>query len=177
MVSETPYYKRRKDICMISVRRARQEDIGIIYEMIRELAVYEKLEDMMSGTAEELRSAVFLEETVNAFLAEVDGRPAGYCLYFFNFSSFKCRKGLFIEDIYVRPEYRGIGLGRMMLLMMADTAERNGCGRLEWNCLSLNPTEKFYKSMGAECITDWDIFRVDEKDFPSFGGRCSGCKE
>jgi GNAT superfamily N-acetyltransferase len=161
---------------MISVRKANEKDIGIIYEMIRELAVYEKLEELMSGTEEELRRSVFEEKTVHACLAEIDGAPAGYCLYFYNFSSFKCRKGLFIEDIYVRPKYRGEGLGRMMLILMADIAGREGCGRLEWNCLQWNPTEEFYMEMGAERLSGWDIFRVDENDFGTFGGRGCCCQ-
>ena len=162
---------------MASVRPAETADIGAVYEMIRELAAYEKLEDMISGTEEDLRRSLFEERSANALIAESDGKPVGYCIYFYNFSTFKCRKGLFIEDIYVKPEYRGEGLGRCMLLYLADKAKRENCGRMEWNCLEWNPTEEFYKKMGAERINDWDIFRVDESGFDTFGGRHGGEKQ
>lgn len=154
----------------INIRNATSDDVQAIYDMIYELAVYEKLEDQVIMTADDLQNVIFNEKIAHVIIAELDGVIAGYCLYFYNVSTFKGRKGIYIEDVYVRPQYRKNGLGKALLCKIRDIAKDNNCGRIEWSCLDWNVTSSdFYVSMGAAKNEGWELFRVDESSFDSFG--------
>lgn len=158
---------------MITIKNITETDCEAVITMIRELAAYEKLEDKVTATAEDLRHVVFDEGIAHCFICRVNGEDAGYCLYFYNVSTFKCRKGVYIEDIYVRPQFRGMGLGKAMLQNLAVLADEWNCGRLEWMCLDWNTSaQDFYKSLGAEKMEAWELFRIDEKQFMTLGGCC-----
>lgn len=153
-----------------NIRNATPDDIQVIYDMIYELAVYEKLEDQVKLTTEDLYNVIFNEKIAHVLIAQLDENIVGYCLYFYNVSTFKGRKGIYVEDVYVRPEFRKNGLGKALLCKIRDIAIDNNCGRIEWSCLDWNVTSAdFYVSMGAQKNDGWDLFRVDEAHFDSFG--------
>lgn len=146
------------------LRPATEEDIGIIYELIRELAVYEKMEDKVITTQETLKDSLFKRKVAEALIAEVDGLPAGYAIYFYNFSSFIGKPGLYLEDIYIRPDYRGRGYGKKTLSYLADLAIKKDCWGMEWTCLDWNePSIRFYESIGAVHHQGWRIYRLRDK--------------
>lgn len=146
------------------LRPATEEDIGIIYELIRELAVYEKMEDKVITTQETLKDSLFKRKVAETLIAEVDGLPAGYAIYFYNFSSFIGKPGLYLEDIYIRPDYRGRGYGKKTLSYLADLAIKKDCWGMEWTCLDWNePSIRFYESIGAVHHQGWRIYRLRDK--------------
>lgn len=144
------------------IRGARPGDEATILGLITELADYEKLRDEVVGTEAHLTKTLF---TVNpkafALIAEDDDGPFGYALYFFNYSTFLCRHGLYLEDLYVRQNRRGNGAGKAMLARLAAIAKANDCGRMEWSVLDWNaPSIAFYKSLGAEAMDEWTVYRL-----------------
>lgn len=146
------------------VRKAEEKDVKIIYDLIRELAVYEKLEDKVIATQEMLEESLFRRKVAEVLLAEINGIPAGYAMYFYNFSSFIGKPGLYLEDIYIRPEYRGKGYGKKILSYLADLAIKNDCWGMEWTCLDWNePSIRFYESIGATHHQGWRIYRLKDK--------------
>lgn len=143
------------------IRPATPEDIGTILHLIRELAIYEKLLHEVEATPELLQKHLFDEPKVRVVIAEYEGTPAGYALFFYNFSTFLARPGIHLEDIFVQPQFRGRGVGKALLIQVAQIAEKENCGRLEWNVLDWNaPSIAFYRSMGAVPLEDWTIMRV-----------------
>lgn len=145
----------------LSIRAATPADIGTILELIRELAIYEKLLHEVEASEELLQKHLFDEPKVRVLLAEWNGAPAGYALFFYNFSTFLARPGIHLEDIFVQPQFRGRGVGKALLIQVAQIAEKENCGRLEWNVLDWNaPSIAFYRSMGAVPLDDWTIMRV-----------------
>lgn len=144
------------------IRPATPDDVPLLLTMIRELAVYEKLDVCVVATVESLRASLFEGRRVaEAMLGDYEGRPAAFMLFFHNFSTFLGQPGIYLEDLYVRPEYRGKGLGRKMLQHLANVAVERNCGRIEWAVLDWNePAIKFYESLGATPMDDWRIFRV-----------------
>ena len=164
---------------MVTIKPAVQDDCGEILEMIKELADFEKLSDQVTATVDDLVRLLFKDKAGRALIVRWDGKPAGYCIYFYNLSTFKCKKGIYIEDIFVRPEYRKNGIGVWMLQMVARTAAEENCGRLEWACLDWNTYAKeLYSSLGASEQSGWVSFRVDENELPAFGTpKCRCCKE
>ncbi len=145
-----------------SIRNATGEDVPLILSFIHELAEYEKLSHEVSATEEILRDSLFGERPVaEVLIGESDGRPAAFALFFHNFSTFLGRPGIYLEDLYVRPEFRGRGLGKDMLSHLARLAKERGCGRLEWWVLDRNePAIGFYRSVGAVPMDDWTVYRV-----------------
>lgn len=145
-----------------TIREARPEDTGQIFRFICELAEYEKLWHEVTADEETLHRALFGgQPKVYALMAEVDGEAAGFALYFYNFSTFLGRHGIYVEDLYIRPAFRGGGLGKRLLAHLADKALREGCGRLEWWVLDWNePAIAFYGGIGAEPMTEWTVQRV-----------------
>jgi GNAT superfamily N-acetyltransferase len=145
-----------------SVRSATPADVPVILALIRELAVYEKLEHLVGAKEEDLHAALFAERAViEALIASLDDEPVGFALFFPNFSTFLGKPGLYLEDLYVRPEARGAGLGRMLLEHLAGLAVDRGWGRMEWSVLDWNqPAIEFYKKMGATPMDEWTTFRV-----------------
>ena len=142
-------------------RGACPEDTALILRFIRELAAYEQLEDQVVADEETLRRWIFEKKGAEVLFVLEDGREVGFALYFHNFSTFLGRSGVYLEDLFVRPEYRGRGCGKALLCRLAAIAKEEGCGRLEWWCLDWNkPSIDFYKSMGAEPMEDWTVYRV-----------------
>lgn len=146
----------------LTIAPARPDDAGLVLELIRELAVYEKLEGQVTATEEGLRRALFgSSPAAEVRLARWDGAPAGFALFFPNFSTFLGRPGLYLEDLYVKPEHRGRGIGRALLRELATIARERGYGRIDWWVLDWNaPAIGFYRRLGAEAMSDWTVFRL-----------------
>ena len=143
------------------VRYAGREDTGLILEFIKGLASYEKLEDEVIATEELLEEWIFDKQKAEVIFALKDGREVGFALFFHNFSTFLGRAGIYLEDLYILPEYRGQGYGSAALKKLAQIAVERGCGRLEWWCLDWNkPSTDFYLSLGAEPMSEWTTYRV-----------------
>jgi len=147
---------------MISIRPARPEDVGLICAFIRELADYERLSHEAQATEADLAAALFARHPkVFCDLAEWSGKPAGFALWFYTFSTFKGRHGIYLEDLYVRPEHRGSGIGRALLTNLAWRCADEGLGRLEWAVLDWNaPSIAFYERLGARPMNDWTVYRL-----------------
>lgn len=149
---------------MTGIRTASVEDCGRILQMIRALARYEKMEDQVVATEDLLREWIFEKKKAEVLFATEDGREVGFALFFHNFSTFLGRAGIYLEDLYVMPEYRGKGHGKAMLKRLAQITLERGCGRLDWQCLDWNERSiAFYRSLGAETLDDWTGFRLSGK--------------
>jgi len=145
-----------------TLRQAVKEDVPALLSLIRELAVYEKLEDQVTATEESLEVSLFgIRPGATALLGEWQGKPVAYAVYFHNFSTFAGRLGLYLEDVYVKPEMRGKGMGKAILSYLACLAKERGCARFEWSVLDWNePSITFYRSLGAEPLDGWTVFRL-----------------
>jgi GNAT superfamily N-acetyltransferase len=144
------------------VREASGEDVPLILSFIRELAECENLYREVVATEETLRANLFGErQFAEVLIAEHDGAPAGFALFFHNFSTFLGKSGIYLEDLYVKPELRGAGIGKKLLVHLARLAKDRGCGRLEWWVLDWNaPTIGFYEKLGAVAMDDWTVYRL-----------------
>ncbi len=144
------------------IRHATEADVPLLFQMIMELAEYEKLTHEVVGTEALLHDAMFGErKVVEGLLVSWNGQPAGYAMFFHNFSTFLCRPGLYIEDIYVRESMRGHGIGKKIMIYLAQVAKERGCGRMEWSVLDWNePSIQFYKKIGAVLLDEWTTCRV-----------------
>lgn len=148
-----------KEIC--SFRSVERQDVPLILRYIRELARYEKLEGEVVATEEILEEWLFDKEKAEVIFAVVEGKEVGFALFFHNFSTFLGRAGIYLEDLYVEPAHRGQGIGTALLRELARIAVARGCGRLEWWCLDWNtPSIEFYRSLGAEAMDDWTVYRI-----------------
>lgn len=145
-----------------TIRTAVPGDEELILDFIRQLAIYEKMEDQVVATPELLRHWIFEEKKAEVVFAEVDGQAVGFALFFHNFSTFLGRAGIYLEDLFVRPEHRGKGYGKALLKHLARTAVERSCGRLEWACLDWNqPSIDFYtKKMHAVPMDEWTVYRL-----------------
>jgi GNAT superfamily N-acetyltransferase len=145
-----------------TIRTATVADVPLILDFIRGLAVYEKLAHEVVATDATLRQTLFgATPAAQVVIAEVNGQPAGFALYFFNYSTFLAKPGLYLEDLFVKPEFRGAGIGKTLLLHLAKIANSRGCGRMEWSVLDWNePAIKFYDSLGARRMNEWKICRL-----------------
>lgn len=147
------------EIC--TFRAATREDVPLILRFIHDLARYEQLEHEVVATPAVLEEWLFDKEKAEVIFAVSGGREVGFALYFHNFSTFLGRAGLYLEDLYVEPAYRGRGIGKALLRALARIAVARGCGRLEWWCLDWNQASiDFYRSMGAEAMSDWTVYRI-----------------
>lgn len=146
----------------VEIRSGTEGDLPLILAFIRGLADYEKLSHLVVATEDSLRESLFgAQPGAEVLLAFSDGTPVGFAVYFHNFSTFLGRRGLWLEDIYVPPEYRGRGYGKALLLACARIAKARGCGRFEWSALDWNtPAWDFYRSLGAQPMEDWTMFRA-----------------
>ena len=145
----------------IEIRHAEEKDLPLILTFIRELAEYEHLAGEVVATEEVLREWLFERRAAEVIFAETGGREIGFALFFGNFSTFLGRGGIYLEDLFVKPEYRGHGCGRALLRYLARTALDRGCGRLDWACLDWNkPSIDFYLSLGAAPQSDWTTYRL-----------------
>ena len=145
----------------MTFRFANETDTALILRFIRGLAEYEHLADQVVADEETLRREIFDRKGAEVLFALEDGTEVGFALFFHNFSTFLGRSGLYLEDLFVWPEYRGKGYGKALLRQLAVIAVERGCGRLEWVCLDWNqPSIDFYKSLGAGPQSDWTIYRL-----------------
>ena len=146
---------------MLRLRAAEPADVPAIFTLIGELADYERLRAEMTGSAEDLRRHLFGEPRyVHTIVAEWDRAIAGFALYFFNYSTFLCRPGLYLEDLFVRPEFRGRGVGLNLLRSLEEVARNIGCGRFEWSVLDWNQSAiDFYREFGAQPREGWTLYR------------------
>ncbi|MFO7763635.1 MAG: GNAT family N-acetyltransferase [Wenzhouxiangellaceae bacterium] len=146
-----------------TIRPVRPGDEDLLLELIHELAVYEKAPEEAVATPELIHHALFGEHpTAEALIAEWNGKPAGFALFFHNFSTWLGKPGLYLEDLFVRETMRGRGIGKALLLHLAGIARDRGCGRMEWSVLDWNtPAIDFYKSLGAEPMDEWTVYRLD----------------
>ncbi len=146
----------------LTLRFAEPADTGLILELVRELAEYERLSHEVRADVPTLRDALFgARPAAEVVIADYEGQPAGFALFFGNFSTFIGRPGIYLEDLFVRPAFRRLGIGKALLGWLAALAEERGCGRLEWAVLDWNqPAIEFYKRLGATPMHDWTVFRV-----------------
>jgi GNAT superfamily N-acetyltransferase len=149
-------------VARAEIRPATEDDVPIILSLIRELAEYERLSHEVVATEGLLRESLFGERRgAEVLIACCKGAPAGFALFFHSFSTFLGRPGIYLEDLYVKPEFRGRGIGRALLTHLARLAKERGCGRLEWAVLDWNePAIKLYKSIGAVPMDEWTVYRV-----------------
>ena len=145
----------------INFRYAGRNDVPLILRFVKELAEYEKLQDEVVADEKTLEEWLFDRQKAEVIFALEDGKEVGYALFFHNFSTFLGRAGIYLEDLYVQPEYRGKGHGKGLLKKLASIAVERGCGRLEWSCLDWNrPSIDFYLSLGAQPMSDWTVYRL-----------------
>ena len=145
----------------LSFRKAEESDCGLILYFIRELAAYEKMSDDVVATEELLKEWLFEKRKAEVIFACEEGKEIGFALFFYNFSTFLGRAGLYLEDLYILPAYRGKGYGKATLKKLAQIAVSQGLGRLEWWCLDWNtPSIAFYKSLGARAMDEWTVYRI-----------------
>lgn len=151
---------------------ATEKDCGLILVFIRKLAQYEKLFHEVVGTEEDVKRELFGEDAVaHCVIGYHEGKPVAFALYFFNFSTFMTRKGLYLEDIFVEPEYRGRGFGKQLMHYLARVAKDKGCARFEWVVLEWNTQAiGFYEKIGAKLMTDWRLCRLTGQALADFAG-------
>jgi GNAT superfamily N-acetyltransferase len=146
------------------IRAATPADVPIILSLVRELADYERAPDAVIATEDGLREVLFgAQRSAEVLLALENGEPVGFAVYFYNFSTWLGRPGLYLEDLFVRPNVRGKGYGRALLERLAQIAQKRGCGRMEWAVLDWNdPAIQFYRKLGAEPMNEWTVFRLTQ---------------
>ena len=150
------------------LRNSVNEDVDLILSLIKEMAIYENMLNEVIATKESIMESIFEKKQAEAMIAEFNGKPIGYVLYFFNYSTFVGRSGFYLEDIYIKKEYRGMGLGKEIFKVISKIAHENGCKRMEWSCLNWNaPSIKFYKSLGAIPMDEWTVYRLTEDNIKS----------
>lgn len=145
----------------LTFRSAERKDVSLILKFIKELADYEKMLNEVVADEATLEAWIFDKQTAEVIFAVEDEKEVGFALFFHNFSTFLGRAGIYLEDLYVKPECRGKGYGKAILKKLASIAVERGCGRLEWWCLDWNkPSIDFYLSLGAEPMSDWTVYRI-----------------
>ena len=160
----------------IDIRPAVVRDVPLILDFIRGLAEYEHLLDDVEATPALLEASLFPADgappAAHCVIASLDDSPAGFALYFFNYSTFKARPGLYLEDLFVAPPFRGLGVGKALLLHLARLANERGCGRMEWAVLDWNESAiAFYESLGAKRMREWQICRLTGEDLRRYADR------
>lgn len=151
-----------------NLRIAEEKDVPLILSFIKELASYEKMLEEVVATENILKSSLFDRKAAEVIIGEYEGEPVSFALFFHNFSTFLGRPGLYLEDLYVKPEARGKGLGKTLLTYLANLAKERGCGRFDWSCLDWNESSiRFYKQMGAKALDEWTGYRLTGKALES----------
>lgn len=146
-----------------TLRETSENDLSLILGFIKEIAEYEKLSNAVDATEGSLKKYVFEKRRAEVLIVEKDENPIGYVVYFYNFSTFTGTSGLYLEDVFIRSEYRGMGLGKQIFKILGKLAREEGCKRMEWVCLNWNePSKKFYKGLGAISMDEWTTFRLTE---------------
>jgi len=161
------------DTPILTIRPATVEDVALVAQLIRELAEYERLADAAVATEADLREQLFGERpAAEVLVAEADGEAAGFALFFHTFSTFLGKRGLYLEDLFVRPAFRGLGLGRHLMAALARIAVQRGCGRFEWSVLDWNePAIGFYRALGASAMDEWTVQRLQGKALRALASR------
>ena len=145
----------------VAFRDAERKDVPLILQFIKEIAAYEKMSDQVIADETTLETWIFDKEKAEVFFVLEEGKEVGFALYFHNFSTFVGRGGIYLEDVYILPEYRGKGYGKAILKKLAAIAVEWGCGRMEWVCLDWNqPSIDFYLSLGAQPMSDWTLYSL-----------------
>lgn len=153
----------------LQITKAERKDVLDVYKCIIGIAEYEKMLDQVETTPALLEQSLFDFKQAEVLLARIEGSLVGFALYFYNFSTFKGRKGLYLEDLFIFPEFRKKGYGKQLFLKLIQIANQENCGRMEWVCLNWNqPAIDFYLSLGAKPLEDWTIYRLDEKTLSNF---------
>lgn len=148
------------------IRTAEEKDIPVILSLIKELADYEKLLSEVEANEDKLKDTLFKKKYAEVLIAEYDRIPAGQALFFHNYSTFLAKPGIYLEDLFVKPEYRDKGIGKALLLKIIEIAKERSCGRVEWSVLNWNePAIGFYKKLGAVPMNGWTVFRLTEDKF------------
>ena len=155
----------------MKIRSARKEEVSIILQLIKDLAEYERAPDDVKASQKEIIETIFSENPkVFCDLVEVDGDIAGMAIWFLNYSTWQGKHGIYLEDLYVRPEYRGLGYGKALLQHLARICVERGYGRFQWWVLDWNsPAIEFYLSIGAEAMSEWTVYRVSEESLRRLG--------
>jgi len=149
----------------LMIRPAQEDEMGLVLEYIRKIAAYEKLSDQVVATKESLYRSIFVNHDCEVVIGFEGDLPVGFALYFFNYSTFKGKIGLYLEDLFVDDIHRKKGYGKQLITYLMDLAARLDCGRMEWSCLDWNQKAiDFYLSLGAKPMDEWTVFRLDEKD-------------
>lgn len=159
----------------VNIRRARASEAGLVLDFVRELAEYERLSHEVEATEAMIADALFgSDPRLFCAIAEWNGEPVGFAVWFLNFSTFSGRHGIYLEDLYVRPSHRGKGLGKALLVYLAKECVDNGWSRLQWTVLDWNaPSIAFYKSLGAVMLDDWTLCRVSGPALTRLAGSAS----
>jgi GNAT superfamily N-acetyltransferase len=152
------------------IREATTADADLLFNFIKELAIYEKALDQVEATADTIRDSLFSNDShTYALICEHQGEPIGCAIYFFNYSTWQAKSGLYLEDLYVTPQSRGLGGGKALLKALANIALEKQCGRFEWSCLDWNtPSREFYQSIGAQDQPEWVKYRMSGEQLISF---------
>ena len=154
----------KTNVQSLVIRTAGEQDVPLILDFIKRLAAYEKLPDAVTGTVEILHDSLFVRRAAEVIIGEYRGEPVAFALFFHNFSTFQCLPGLYLEDLFVREEFRGKGIGKAMLACLAHIAKERNCGRIEWICLDWNENAlKVYHDLGAIPMDGWTIQRMEGK--------------
>lgn len=160
----------------LTIRPAIVDDIPLIFRLIKELAEYEKLSNEVTATEELLRANLFgTRKTAETVLAFEGDQPAGFALFFHNFSTFVGKPGIYLEDLFIRPGFRGRGYGKALMVHLARLAQERDCGRFEWWVLDWNsPSIEFYRRLGASPMSDWTVYRLTRKEIDELAAGSSG---
>ena len=155
----------------MKIRPARQEEVGIVLQLIHDLAVYEKAPNQVEATEKELLETIFSSDPkVFCDLVEVDGEIAGMAIWFLNYSTWQGKHGIYLEDLFIKPEYRGRGYGKALLKHLAKICDEKGYGRFQWWVLDWNsPAIEFYRSLGAVAMDEWTVYRVSGQALKELG--------
>lgn len=153
----------------VDIRFATESDVPVILYFIRELAAYENMSEEVVATEALLKEWIFEKKKAEVILAQAEGETVGFALFFHNFSTFLGRAGIYLEDLFVKKEYRGKGYGKALLKELAKITVKRGCGRLEWSCLDWNqPSIDFYLSLGAKPMDEWTVYRLTGETLEGF---------
>lgn len=153
------------------LKHAEVEDSAKILQLIKELAGYENMTNLVKTTEEDIRKYIFEEKVAGVVFGEYQGEVVGYILFFYNFSTFNGKPGLYLEDLFIKPEFRKLGFGKLFFEYLGYLAKKKGCKRLEWTCLDWNePSIQFYKARGGKALKEWNLFRMDGESLELLSG-------
>ena len=155
----------------MKIRPAKREEVGDVLQLIQDLATYEKAPDQVEASRDDLLNTIFAKEPrVFCYLVEVDGQIAGMAIWFLNYSTWQAKHGIYLEDLYIKPEFRARGYGKALLKHLAQICDREGYGRLQWWVLDWNsPAIEFYRSSGAEAMDEWTVYRTSGQALKDLG--------